>query len=46
MLKESNDPKVASHFNRIVALKDGEMIDCGTFEEAMKKDWYAEVFNV
>jgi ABC-type bacteriocin/lantibiotic exporter with double-glycine peptidase domain len=42
----SNDPKVASHFNRIVALKDGEMIDCGTFEEAMKKDWYAEVFNV
>ena len=42
----SNDPKVASHFKRIVALKEGEMIDCGTFAQTMEKDWYQEVFNV
>lgn len=42
----SNDPNVAQHFNRIVALRYGEMIDCGTFEQAKDKDWFGAVFNV
>jgi len=42
----SNDPKVAKHFNRIVALQYGEMIDCGTFEQTKEKEWFAQVFNV
>lgn len=42
----SNDPKVARRFERIAVLREGTVIDCGTFDETERRDWYSEIFNV
>lgn len=42
----SNDPKVARRFERIAVLREGTIIDCGTFDETQRRDWFGEIFNI
>jgi ABC-type transport system involved in cytochrome bd biosynthesis fused ATPase/permease subunit len=41
----TNDPKLASQFDRILVLNKGEMMDCGSFTMLSQKDWFKKIFK-
>jgi len=41
----TNDPKLASRFNRVLVLNKGEMMDCGSFAQLSQKDWFRKLFK-
>lgn len=42
----TNDPNLASRFDRILVLNKGEMIDCGSYEQLKGKDWFKQIFKI
>lgn len=41
----TNDPKLASQFDRVLVLNNGEMMDCGSFKLLSQKDWFKKIFK-
>ncbi len=41
----TNDPKLASRFDRVLVLNKGEMMDCGSFSKLRQKDWFKKIFK-
>jgi ABC-type bacteriocin/lantibiotic exporter with double-glycine peptidase domain len=41
----TNDPKLASRFDRILVLNKGEMMDCGSFTQLSQKNWFKKLFK-
>ncbi|OWY20165.1 xenobiotic-transporting ATPase [Sphingobacteriales bacterium UPWRP_1] len=41
----SNNPHVAALCNRIIVMKQGHIIDTGTFESILQKPYYNDIFN-
>ncbi len=41
----TNDPKLASRFDRVLVLNKGEMMDCGSFSQLSQKDWFKKLFK-
>jgi ABC-type bacteriocin/lantibiotic exporter with double-glycine peptidase domain len=41
----TNDPNLASRFDRILVLDKGEMIDCGSYAQLKEKDWFKKIFK-
>lgn len=42
----TNDPNLASRFDRILVLNKGEMMDCGSYAALREKDWFKQVFKI
>ena len=42
----TNDPKLASKFDRVLVLNKGEMMDCGSFDQLSNKDWFKQIFKL
>ena len=42
----TNDPKLASRFDRVLVLNKGEMMDCGSFTLLSQKDWFKKIFKI
>jgi len=41
----SNNPHVAVLCNRIIVMKQGQIIDAGSFENILQKPYYNDIFN-
>jgi len=42
----TNDPKLASKFDRILVLNEGEMMDCGSYQSLSHRNWFKQIFKI